>query len=50
MKIALCIFCCFAIIIGVIGILDTRYINDAITGGMLYIPALFSLVYLTTHK
>ena len=50
MRIALCLFCCFAIIIGVFGILTAEYRNDLWVGGILYIPALFSLVYLVTHK
>ena len=50
MRIALYIFCCFAIAVGVIGILNSEYQNDILIGGILYIPALFSLVYLVTHE
>jgi hypothetical protein len=50
MKIALYIVCWFAVIFGLIGTLTSTNLNDAIVGSIFYIPALFSLVYLTTHK
>lgn len=50
MRIALCVLCWFTLVIGVIGTVMATHLNDAIVGGILYIPALFSLVYLTTHK
>lgn len=50
MKIALYILCWFAVIIGGIGTLLSTNLNDALIGGILYIPALLSLVYLATHK
>jgi hypothetical protein len=50
MRTALYILCWFAVIIGATGTLMTTNLNDAIVGGILYIPALFSLIYLTTHK
>lgn len=50
MKIALYIICWLAVVIGGIGTLMSMNLNDAIVGGILYIPALLSLVYLATHK
>lgn len=50
MKIALYIVCWFAVIIGGIGTTFSTHLNEALVGGILYIPALLSLVYLTTHK
>ena len=50
MRVALYIVCWLLGLIGGFEILDARYMNDAIVGGILFIPALFSLVYLTTHK
>lgn len=50
MKIALYIVCWFAVIFGGLPILMSTHLNDAIVGGILYIPALFSLIYLATHK
>lgn len=50
MKIALYIICWLAVIFGGLGTLMATHLNDAIVGGVLYIPALLSLVYLVTHK
>lgn len=50
MKIALYIICWFTVILGGLQIVMSTHLNDAIVGGILYIPALFSLVYLATHK
>ena len=50
MKIALCILCWLAVIIGGLGAISSTNLDDAIAGGVLYVPALLSLVYLATHK
>lgn len=50
MKIALYIVCWFMLIIGIIGIFNAHLMNDAVVGGILYVPALLSLTYLATHK
>lgn len=50
MKIALYIVCWFAVIVGLIVMLESTNLNDAIVAGILYVPALVSLVYLATHK
>lgn len=50
MKIALYILCWFTVLLGVVGIIGSHNVDDAIVGGILYIPALFSLVCLATHK
>ena len=38
------------LIIGIIGTFSSHVMTEAVVGGILYIPALLSLVYLTTHK
>ena len=50
MKIALYIVCWLAVFIGGLGTMFSTNINDAIVGGIIYIPALLSLTYLATHK